>query len=170
MFCLAAVDEVSIRQKETSTTENGKTINDMAKVWSPMPWTQITGASCGCTCTLWHLRSVRVAVWSRNTKVTGWTARCTAQGSAMAQQCRVQADLRRTRKANGFVFAAVILNTSQYCKVHFGDPGPDWCPWCRWHPRYQYADGGVYEGDWQDGKMHGRGTYARHPEFQLIDR
>jgi len=37
MFCLAAVDEVSIRQKETSTTENGKTINDMAKVWSPMP-------------------------------------------------------------------------------------------------------------------------------------
>lgn len=90
MFCLAAVDEVSIRQKETSTTENGKTINDMAKVWSPMPWTQITGASCGCTCTLWHLRSVRVAVWSRNTKVTGWTARCTAQGSAMAQQSRVR--------------------------------------------------------------------------------
>ena len=27
-------------------------------------------------------------------------------------------------------------------------------------PRYQYADGGVYEGDWQDGKMHGRGTYV----------
>ena len=26
--------------------------------------------------------------------------------------------------------------------------------------RYQYADGGVYEGDWHDGKMHGKGIYA----------
>ena len=26
--------------------------------------------------------------------------------------------------------------------------------------RYQYADGGVYEGDWHDGKMHGKGVYA----------
>lgn len=59
-----------------------------------------------------------------NGKMHG-TGKC--HGSAVQSQ----ADLRRTRKANGFVFAAVILNTSQYCKVHFGDPGPDWCPWCR---------------------------------------
>ena len=26
-------------------------------------------------------------------------------------------------------------------------------------PSYAYADSGVYEGDWKDGKMHGRGTY-----------
>ena len=31
-----------------------------------------------------------------------------------------------------------------------------------WSYRYQYADGGVYEGDWHDGKMHGKGIYALH--------
>lgn len=25
--------------------------------------------------------------------------------------------------------------------------------------KYQYADGGVFEGDWQDGRMHGKGVY-----------
>ena len=26
--------------------------------------------------------------------------------------------------------------------------------------RYEYADGGVYEGSWVDSKMHGKGTYT----------
>jgi hypothetical protein len=26
--------------------------------------------------------------------------------------------------------------------------------------QYFYADGGVYEGEWMDGKMHGRGSYV----------
>ena len=30
--------------------------------------------------------------------------------------------------------------------------------WCAC--QYFYADGGVYEGEWMDGKMHGRGSYV----------
>ena len=26
--------------------------------------------------------------------------------------------------------------------------------------RYEYGDGGAYEGDWVDGFMHGRGVYV----------
>ena len=26
--------------------------------------------------------------------------------------------------------------------------------------KYFYSDGGVYEGEWVDGKMHGRGLYT----------
>ena len=26
--------------------------------------------------------------------------------------------------------------------------------------RYHYSDGGVYDGDWLDGRMNGKGTYT----------